>query len=199
MSADKTTIQIDAMAFDPAALSAKALNAIRASVGVLGVVSLAIGIALIAWPGKTLVVLAALTGAYFLLAGVVRVGLGVFSREVSAGYRTLTIILGLVLVLGGVVALKNLTAATAVLTLIVVVLVGVGWIIEGVVALVAAGRGAASKWAYALGVFSIIAGIVVIAVPAWSAVAFVIVAGVFFVLLGLLAVIQAFTLGKDAR
>ena len=45
----------------------------------------------------------------------------------------------------------------------------------------------------------IVAGIVVIAVPGWSAVTLVIVTGVFFVLLGLLAVIQAFALGKGGR
>jgi uncharacterized membrane protein HdeD (DUF308 family) len=194
--ASQSSTTVDTLGFDPAALSPSALSAVRTAIGITGFFALLAGIALVAWPVKSLVVLGAFTGAYFVLSGIARVALGLFGREVSAGFRVLSIVMGLVLVLAGVVALKNLAAATAVLVLILALSIGIGWIAEGVLAIVAAGRGKASKWALLGGLLSIVAGIVVIAVPGWSVLWFVIISGAVLIVAGSAAIAQAFTLGK---
>ncbi|WP_159450181.1 HdeD family acid-resistance protein [Demequina sp. NBRC 110056] len=196
MSQQYPQFNIDGIAIDADQMGRKAVGFARTMIGVLGFIALAIGVALIVWPGATLVVLGALTGAFFTISGVVRIGVGIFMRESSTGFRVLNIILGLFLLLSGIVVLKNLAAATEVLTIIVIVLIGIGWIIEGIATLAQTGRGGGSAWGYARGAIAIIAGIVVLVVPTWSAVALVIVTGVSLVLIGVAGMVQAYLLGK---
>ena len=188
---------VDGIALDAETLGRKALGMARTMIGVMATIALIIGIALLVWPGKTLVVAGALTGVFFLLTGIVRVAVGVFSREVATGFRVLNIILGLFLVFGGIVVLKNLTAATGVLTVFIVILIGVGWIIDGVATLAETGRSSGSAWGYVRGAISIIAGIAVIVVPTWTAFALVMMVGIALILIGIVGIIQAFALGKD--
>ncbi|WP_297082474.1 HdeD family acid-resistance protein [uncultured Demequina sp.] len=188
---------VDGIALDAETLGRKAVGMARTMIGVLATIAVVIGIALLVWPGKTLVVAGALTGVFFLLTGIVRVAVGVFSREVATGFRVLNIILGLFLVFGGIVVLKNLTAATGVLTVFVVILIGVGWIIDGVATLAETGRSSGSAWGYVRGTISILAGIAVIVVPTWTAFALVMLVGISLVLIGIAGIIQAFALGKD--
>jgi uncharacterized membrane protein HdeD (DUF308 family) len=195
--ASSTTYQVDTLGFDPDELSKNGLNAIRTAVGILGVLGVVLGLALVVWPGKSLVVLAAIVGAYFVLAGVVRIALGIFSREVSGGFRVLNLLFGILLVLGGVIALRNLTASAAVLTLVTAILIGVGWIVQGIMAFVAVGKGKASGWAIAGGVIGVLAGIVVLAVPGWSIAWLVIITGVVLLIMGIFGIVQAFTLGRS--
>lgn len=187
----------DGLAIDVNHVTRGAVNVVRTMVGVLGAFALILGIALLVWPGKSLIVLGALTGTFFLLTGMVRVAVGTLSRQVPTGFRVLNIILGLVVLLGGIVTLKNLAAATGVLTLIVVIMIGVGWIMDGIATLAQTGRSSGSAWSYLRGALSVIAGIVVLVVPAWSAFALLILAGVTLVAIGLTSLIQAFALGKD--
>ncbi|GMA35074.1 DUF308 domain-containing protein [Demequina litorisediminis] len=136
----------DTMEIDPEKMARSAINAARTMLGVLGVIGILIGVALLVWPGKSLVVAATFAGVFFVITGVVRISVGIFTREVSSGFRILNLILGLFLLFGGIVALKNLTAAAGVLTVITVVLIGMGWFIEGIATLAQAGRGKSRAW-----------------------------------------------------
>ncbi|GMA35075.1 hypothetical protein GCM10025876_12790 [Demequina litorisediminis] len=51
--------------------------------------------------------------------------------------------------------------------------------------------------AWARGAISLIAGLVVIIVPTWSALALVVMTGVTLVLIGIIGLVQAFSLGKN--
>ncbi|WP_061961624.1 HdeD family acid-resistance protein [Demequina flava] len=187
----------DDLGFDPETMTRKAVNAARVMMGVMGIIGVLIGIALLVWPGKSLGVLAVFAGIFFAITGAVRISVGIFSRDVSSGSRILNIIIGIFLLLGGVVMLKNLTTSTEVLTVMVVILIGIGWVIEGVATLAQAGRSSASTMAYVRGAIAIIAGIVLIAVPTWSALALVIMTGITILLLGIVGIVQAFVLGKN--
>lgn len=187
----------DGLEIDPEKMARSAINAARTMLGVLGVIGILIGVALLVWPGKSLVVAATFAGVFFVITGVVRISVGIFTREVSSGFRILNLILGLFLLFGGIVALKNLTAAAGVLTVITVVLIGMGWFIEGIATLAQAGRGKSSGMAWARGAISVIAGLVVIIVPTWSALALVVMTGVTLVLIGIIGLVQAFSLGKN--
>lgn len=196
-ASQRSEIHIDGLAIDADALGRQAISMARIMIGVLSAIAVAIGIALLVWPGPTLVVLGALTGAFFVLTGVVRIAVGVFARDGGSGFRVLNIILGLFVLFGGIVVLKNLAAATEVLTIFIVILIGVGWIIEGIATLAQTGRASGSAWGYLRGSLAIIAGIVVIVVPTWSALALVILTGISLVLVGIAGLVQAFALGKD--
>ncbi|MDN4480094.1 DUF308 domain-containing protein [Demequina muriae] len=187
----------DGLALDADQLGRAALSLARTMIGATAGVALVIGIALLVWPGKSLVVVGALAGVFFVMTGVMRTAVGAFARGLPTGFRVLNIILGLVLLLGGIVSLKNLTVATAVLTIVVVVMIGIGWIIDGIATLAETGRTRGSAWGYLRGALSVLAGVVVLVVPTWSAVALVIVVGATLVALGLAGLVQAFALGKD--
>lgn len=193
----QSTARIDVFELDPAELTRSAINAIRVSFGIVGIIGIALGFALLFWPGKSAAVVAALIGIYVLVAGIVRVGMGVFSRGISGGRRTLDILLGLVLVIVSVVALRNLTAAAATILLIAMIVLGISWVIEGIVAFIESGKGSSRGWAITYGIISLLAGIAVLVWPGWTVVALAALAGITFIVLGVLGVVRAFTFGKE--
>ena len=127
-------------------LSKSAINGIRLAFGIGGIVALILGIILLVWPAKTLGVVAIFLGIYFLVAGVIRLAMGIFSKGISGGMRTLDILLGVLLIVAGVIALKNVAATTAALLILIVAVIGVGWIIEGVLAIVESRGAPSSGW-----------------------------------------------------
>jgi uncharacterized membrane protein HdeD (DUF308 family) len=179
-------------------LSKSAINGIRLAFGIGGIVALILGIILLVWPAKTLGVVAIFLGIYFLVAGVIRLAMGIFSKGISGGMRTLDILLGVLLIVAGVIALKNVAATTAALLILIVAVIGVGWIIEGVLAIVESRGAPSSGWAITSGVISIIAGIVVLVIPGWSAVWLILMAGIVLIIVGILGIVRAFTFGREA-
>lgn len=184
----------DPIVTDSAEVPRAVLNAIRVFLGIVGAGAALIGIFMLAWPDKSLMVLAFFVALYWVIAGVTRLALGIFPRDMGGSFRALNIVFGALFLIGGVIAFRNLEAATAVLTTIVVILVGIGWIIDGVMGLVQAGRNRAAWPAYAASVLGIVAGVIVIAVPGWTALALTVTIGIVFLLLGTLAIVQAFRL-----
>ncbi|MGO4593782.1 HdeD family acid-resistance protein [Leifsonia sp. 2TAF2] len=178
-------------------MTRSAINAVRTALGVSGGVSLILGIVLLFWPEKTLSVLAVFLGIYFLIAGVLRLAIGIFAHGLRGGSRVLNIILGVLLIFAGILALKNISAAAVTLVIFAVAFIGVAWIIEGVMALAEAGRAASSGWAIAFGILSIIAGIVVLVLPASSAVFLLWFAAFALIVLGVIGIVRAFTFGRD--
>jgi uncharacterized membrane protein HdeD (DUF308 family) len=198
-TSDPVTGALHDFALNAKNLSATTINGIRVAFGVGGVVALILGIVLLVWPTKTLGAVAIIVGIYFLIAGVVRIARGIFSSGISGGLRTLDILLGVLLLVAGVIALKNAAAAAAALVILVVAIIGVGWIIEGVLSIVESRGAPSAGWAVASGIISILAGIVVLVVPGWSALWLILVAGIVLIILGIIGIIRAFTFGREAR
>ncbi|WP_062389428.1 HdeD family acid-resistance protein [Demequina iriomotensis] len=186
-----------AFELDARALTARAITAVRVMFAVLGVLALAVGIALIVWPGRTLAVGAALAGIYFAVAGVARIAMGVFGSAVSGGLRALAIVMGVLMLLAGVVTLRNLEASTAVLLLVVALTVGIGWIIDGIMVIVESGKARSRVWAILYGTVGLLAGIAVIAFPALTATVLVWIAAGVFVVLGAVGLVRAFSFGRE--
>jgi len=187
---------VDQLGFDPAALSASTLNGIRVGLGAIGASALVLGIMLVAWPAATWKVVAVVAAIYFVISGLIHLAMGVFSREVGVGFRLANMVFGLLLLLGGVFALRNSLAAAVMVGLTVAIMVGISWIVEGVLTLVAVGGGKASRWALVTGLLSVVAGIVVLSMPLSSVVLLTVFTGVFLMITGVGAIMQAFTLRK---
>ncbi|GIT81764.1 hypothetical protein LLS1_34330 [Leifsonia sp. LS1] len=196
-----TTDPVDAVlhdfSLDAKNLTRSAINGIRATLGISGAVAVILGVVLLFWPVKTIEVVAIFLGIYFLVAGIMRIGIGIFSTGISGGLRTLSILLGVLLVVAGVVAVKNVSTAATVLVIFAIAFVGVGWIIEGVMALAESGRTPNSGWAIAFGILSILAGIVVLVLPASSAAFLLLFAAIALIVLGAIGIVRAFTFGRD--
>ncbi len=184
---------------DARELTARAVTAVRVMFAVLGVVALGVGIALMVWPGHTLSVGAVLIGIYFAVAGVARIAMGVLGSALSGGLRALAIIMGVLMLLAGVITLRNLEASAAVLLLVVAITIGIGWIIDGIMVLVESGKARSRGWAITYGIISIIAGAVVLGSPAITATVLVWIAAFVFVVLGIVGLVRAFTFGRHAE
>ncbi|MFI8946731.1 HdeD family acid-resistance protein [Streptomyces sp. NPDC053750] len=145
------------------------------------------GILVLVWPEATLHVLAVLIGLYLLLTGVFRF-VAVFARE---GHDRLTgLLLAVLYLLAGVLCLRNPLQTVAALSLIV----GMVWLVSGILTFYAAlvtenlpHRGLVMGVA----VLVVVAGIVVLALPAESARALTRLLGLWLVLLGLAEAVVA--------
>ncbi|MBW3089412.1 HdeD family acid-resistance protein [Bifidobacterium miconisargentati] len=180
-------------------LPQKAKTTIRVVYGVVGVAAVALGLALLLVPSKTLALAALLLGVYFVISGVVRIVSALVEPGLPGGWRVLDVLVGILLTFGGVVVVRNYGLTGQTLALLITLMVGFGWIMEGVMALVESWRIPHSGWAVAYAIISIIAGFVVLMSPLSSTVFMVIFGGCAMVVMGITAVIRAFTFGKPRK
>jgi uncharacterized membrane protein HdeD (DUF308 family) len=199
MSSPQSNSMFAAYSLDSAELTKSAVNAIRVTLGITGAVALIVGIFITFWPKDSAMVIAVLIGIWLIIAGLAYAGLGIFSKGISGGARALDIILGILFVVGGVLALANIAQATAFLAVFLGVLVGIAWIVEGIVTLVQSGDAPSRAWAIFFGILSVIAGIVLLFSPLWGAVILFIITGIGLIVLGIIQIVRAFTFGRGLK
>lgn len=190
---------VDVFELNPADLGKTGVNAVRAAFGLVGILALAAGIALLVWPGKTIAVVAGIVGIFLVISGIARLALGIFSRGLSAGHRILDLVLGVVVLLAGVIVLRNLSASASALLLIAVLALGISWIVEGILSIVESGRSGNGAAGVVFGVFAILAGIAVLIWPGLTAVAFATLISIALIVLGIIGIGRAFTFGKNVK
>lgn len=175
----------------------KMLHQIWKTVLAWGVLTLILGVVVLIWPGKSILVAAVVFGVYLLASGIAQI---VFALLLSAsgGQRVLLFISGALSIVLGVVAFRHYEEGWPVLLL--AIWIGVGFIFQGVAAAGLAashpqlpGRG----WHIFLGALSIIAGIVVMAWPFGSIVMLAIVTGIWLIVIGITQVIWAISARKE--
>src|SRR4051794_22193228 len=149
----------DDLTLDADDLTRDAVNAFRAAFVVGGALAVILGVVLLFWPVKVAAAIAGVLGIFFIVTGLIRVALGIFVSGSSGGHRILSIIIGILLFVAGVIALRNLPTAGAALLILTVVVIGVGWVIDGVISLVESRKAASRGWAITHGVISIVAGL----------------------------------------
>ncbi|AMB58514.1 HdeD family acid-resistance protein [Microterricola viridarii] len=185
-----------AFSLDGKDLTKSAINGVRIALGVSGAAALIIGLIITFWPKGAAAGIAVLLGIYLLIAGIAYLGIGIFSRGIGGWARVLDIILGIVFIVAAVLAFTNISGTAAVLAVFLGVLVGIAWIIEGVVALVQIGDARSKGWSIFFGLLSIVAGIVLLFAPIWSAVLLFILTGIGLIVLGVIQIVRAFTFGR---
>lgn len=171
-------------------------RAIRIIMGVMGVLAVILGLALLFWPDKTLIFLTIVLGIYFIISGVVRLATSLVAQGLPGGWRVLGLLFGALIAVGGVVIIKNTALSASALTILVTLIVGIGWIMEGIMTLAGSWGLAHSGWAIFSGIVSIIAGIFVMIYPLSSVIFLVIFSGCALLVLGVVSIIRAFTFGK---
>lgn len=164
-----------------------------------GFLSLVLGVLILAWPGRTVLVAAIFFGVYLLITGAAQVFFA-FSLHVSAGSRILLFISGAASLILALLAFRHFGQGYAILLL--AIWIGIGFIFRGVGTTVSAiqdpllpGRG----WAIFIGVISLLAGIVVLASPLESIVTLALVVGVWFVILGIFEIVSSFGIRKASK
>lgn len=160
-----------------------------------GLLTLIIGILVVVWPEGTLRVLTVLFGLELILVGIFRL-----VRSFASGeqYRVWSVILGILAIFLGVLVLRNIWTTVAVLA----VVLGVYWIIAGIIDLVAAigdSRYPSRGFTIFMGIVQLIAGIVLVSWPTGSLTALTWLLGVWFMILGILGIVMAFMVRRDGN
>lgn len=158
-----------------------------------GLITAALGIAMLVWPQATLVVAATLFAAFLIANGVFQVIAAFSSTAVSGGIRALVGLLGALSFLVGLLCLRSPLQTMVVIALVV----GAWWLISGVIETVAAIAGGPAPhrgWRIAMGLVSVAAGVLVLMYPGISLGTFVLVLGIWLVVYGAIAVVSAFRL-----
>ena len=107
-----------------------------------------------------------------------------------------SIISNLLIILGGVIILRNQAFSTATLTTLVVVVAGFGWIVEGVMSILESELSSNRALAILSGALSIIAGMFVFIYPLWSAKMLAIFSGAALLVFGVTLIVRAIQFGK---
>jgi len=169
---------------------------------VSGILSLILGVLVLAWPGKSILVAAVAFGVYLLIVGIAQVAFA-FSLHVSAGGRVLLFISGAAALVLAMLAFRHFSKgdeATAVYLL--AIWIGVGFIFRGVATTVSAisdptlpGRG----WEIFIGIMSLLAGMIMLGSPFSTIVILAIVVGVWFIVIGVFEIVSSFGIRKASQ
>ena len=152
---------------------------------------------MLAWPSETLLVLAVLFGIQLIISGIFRfVGPG--HRRPDRRNAFLLALLGVLSIIVGLWAVRHVL-----LTLLaLIVFLGIFWIVNGVIEIFTAlahrempQRG----WTVAMGVLSVIAGIIVLAYPGLSLYGLAIILGIWLLIFGVMEMAAAFRLRSVAH
>lgn len=156
----------------------------------IGVVAVTLGVIVLAWPGKTLVVAGVLFGIYLVVAGLGYV-FAAFGANVGAAMRVLTFLAGVVSLVLGLFCFRDKFEAVTLLAL----WIGISWVFRGLTLLAAAlsfdrlpGRG----WQAFSGMIIVVGGGVMIISPLDSIAILTLVAGWWLIVIGVMDVISAF-------
>ncbi|MFF9481581.1 HdeD family acid-resistance protein [Streptomyces sp. NPDC014733] len=158
----------------------------------IGLASIALGVIILVWPGKTLLVVGIAFGVYLLVSGVFQLA-GAFGAHVPGHLRALHFITGALSVLLGLICFRGTLQSILLLAL----WIGFGWLVRGIMMTAAAGsarEAPARGWQLFLGIITLLAGIVMIVSPFGSIAALALVTGIMAIVLGVTEVINAIRL-----
>ncbi|MFD6453488.1 HdeD family acid-resistance protein [Nocardia sp. NPDC060220] len=164
---------------------------------VTGLLAVVLGIIVLVWPGPSLLVAGILFGIYMVVSGIFQL-IAAFTHLPSTSFRVLSFISGVLSLIIGVFCFRDDLTSIVLLGLFI----GISWLFRGVAVLFAAisesgvpGRG----WQIFYGIISALAGVVLIVWPISSLTTLVWVVGIFLIVIGVMEVITAFGIRKDAH
>jgi uncharacterized membrane protein HdeD (DUF308 family) len=162
-----------------------------------GIITAALGILALVWPGRTLLVVAVLFGIQLIVMGIFRFVSAIASDDLTGGTRVLQALLGVLSLIIGLYAVRHIFVTLLALAL----LLGIFWIISGAVELFMAishrempHRG----WNGLMGTISVLAGIVLLIYPGISLVVLAVLVSVWLLVFGAMEISLAFQIRSAA-
>jgi len=156
----------------------------------LGVVTLILGLVVTFHPTTSLNVIAVLLGILMIISGLFNL-IRVFDPRER--HRVWLGIAGLLFIVIGVILIRHLHLTRSIIGLVI----GLTWIVQGLVALIGGISGGVREgraWWIIFGVVSLIAGIVVVSAPASSLDVLAVLLGIWFIIMGIFEIIGGFLL-----
>jgi uncharacterized membrane protein HdeD (DUF308 family) len=155
-----------------------------------GIVTIAVGIAALAWPGRTLVVVAVLFGIQLIVMGIFRFANAFAIEDIGGGNRILLALLGVLSLIIGLYAVRHVLITLLALA----VVFGIFWIVSGAIELFMAlsHREMAHRgWNIIMGIISVLAGFIVLVYPGISLLALAVILSVWLVFFGIMQITLA--------
>jgi uncharacterized membrane protein HdeD (DUF308 family) len=171
-----------------------AVNSWQATV-VLGVITVTLGLIVTFYPSATVNAISVLFGLLLIASGLFHL-IRVFGG--NEAHRVWMGISGLLLIVIGVVLLRHLHLTVALIGLII----GISWIVQGLIALIVSFSGGAREgggWWILFGIFSLVGGIVITAVPTESVKVLAVLIGIWFIFQGLFEIAGGLRIRQAAR
>jgi len=166
---------------------------------VAGLLTIVLGVLVLAWPGPSILVASTLFGVYLLLSGMVELYLG-FTLPRSAATRVMLFISGALSLVLAIMSFRHFGDGYAVLLLSL--WIGIGFIFQGVSAAAIGvsesdlpGRG----WYIVAGIISLLAGLAVLVWPFDSIAVLTLATGIWLIVIGIGQAIQAIQTRKAAN
>ncbi|MFI0980287.1 HdeD family acid-resistance protein [Streptomyces sp. NPDC021093] len=162
-----------------------------------GVAALVLGVMVLAWPGRTLLVIAVLFGVYLLVSGVMQL-VAAFGTHVSTALRVMAFISGALSILLGLLCFRGAMQSLLLLAL----WIGIGWLFRGITQTVAAASDPempARGWQVCLGIISALGGVVLITSPLDSVAVLTVLGGCWLLAVGIVEIVTAFRIRAKAR
>ncbi len=161
----------------------------------LGALTLILGLVVSFHPSSSLNVIAVLLGILMILSGIFHLIRVFDSREV---HRVWLGIAGLLFVVVGVLLIRHLHLTLAIVGLFI----GISWIVQGLVSLIAGISGGTREgrgWWIAFGAISLVAGIVVSSAPVSSLTTLTVLVGIWFIIMGIFEIAGSLLLRRAVR
>ena len=152
-----------------------------------GIITVLLGIIALAWPGRTLLVVAVLFGAQLIVMGIFRFVNAIASEDLTSGNRALLALLGVLSLIIGLYAVRHVLVTLVALAL----LLGIFWIVSGAVELfmVLSHQGMNQRgWNAIMAVISVVAGIIVLAYPDISLLVLAVLLSIWLVIFGVMEI-----------
>ena len=152
-----------------------------------GIVTAAAGIAAVVWPGITLLAAAVLFGVQLIATGIYRLVAAFAATDATVAARVLLALLGVLSLIVGIYAVRHVQLTIVALAL----LLGIFWVANGVIELFTAishrampGR----EWRVVMGTASILAGVVLLAIPGISLITLVVLLSIWLIAFGMMEI-----------
>jgi uncharacterized membrane protein HdeD (DUF308 family) len=158
-----------------------------------GVVTLLLGILVVARPKDTIYAFAILLGIWLFVAGLFRIVTAIADHEDTAGTRWLMALLGLLSVIIGILFFRHTEETVTTLAF----LIGLFWVIGGLIEFFTAysEHGSPARgFRVAMGVLAFAAGVVTLVVPHLTLNVLAVIMGIWLILYGVLEVALSFQL-----
>lgn len=153
---------------------------------------------ILVWPGRSAIALTAIFAAYAVITGILQLVAGIASKGAGDWSRIGHIALGIVFMVGGILAFANLGLTAVSLAVFLGIMVGVLWRMEGVLALSTLSDSSWKVVSVLFAVISIIAGITLLFSPLFGAVTLFWLLGIALVVLGIVNIVRAILFGRRA-
>jgi uncharacterized membrane protein HdeD (DUF308 family) len=156
----------------------------------MGIASIVLGIVIMVWPGKSVVVVAVLLAIYLVVMGIFEIIRG-FGHGLSGGNRALLFIGGALSLILGLFAFRGFRLEDSPLNAVwlLAVFIAISFIFRGIAQLMMAGESKDGRgWNIFGGIVSLLLGIIILVTPAtievlaWLMGIWLVIGGIFFII-----------------